>query len=97
MPNKKLADLFKSKGMIFPETESEVEEFEKIFPEEGLQTPDWEDPLQILRRGRIQISNINSFSISDESILAMAAREGKDLSAEIRKKMDEDRKNAKKQ
>lgn len=96
MPNKKLADLFKSRGLLFPETKFEVEEFEKNFCEKELMPRDWSDPLQILKRGRIEISTINSFFISNENITAMAAREGKVLSDAVRKKMLEDKKNAKK-
>lgn len=96
MPNRKLADLFKSKGILFPETEFEVEEFEKNFFENELKPQDWNDPLHILTRGRIEISNINSFCISEQKITSMAARDGKELSDAVRKKMLEDKKNAKK-
>lgn len=96
MPNKKLVDLFKSKGLLFPETENEVEEFEKSFSEIEIKPQDWNDPLQILNRGRLEISNINSFVISDEFVIGMAARGGKELSADVRKKMKEDKMNAKK-
>lgn len=96
MPNKKLADLFKSKGMLFPETEFEVEEFERNFCDQEIKPRDWNDPLHILTRGRIEISSINSFNISEEKITSMAARDGKALSDAVRKKMLEDKKNAKK-
>ena len=96
MPNRKLVDLFKSKGMLFPETELEVEEFEKNFCDKELKPQDWNDPIQILLRGKLDVSSINSFFISEEKITSMAAREGKELSDVIRKKMLEDKKNAKK-
>ena len=96
MPNRKLVDLFKSKGMLFPETELEVEEFEKNFCDKELKPQDWDDPIQILLRGKLEVSSINSFFISEENITSMAAREGKELSDSVRKKMLEDKKNAKK-
>lgn len=96
MLNKKLVDLFQAKGLLFPETNFEVDEFEKNFCDIELKPRDLNDPLKILMRGRIEVSNINSFSISYEKINSMAAREGKVLSDAVRKKMLEDKKNAKK-
>lgn len=96
MPNRKLADLFKSKGILFPETEFEVEEFEKNFCDKELKPQDWNDPLQILLRGKLEVPSINSFFISEEKITSMATRDGKELSDAVRKKMLEDKKNAKK-
>lgn len=77
--NKKLIDLFQSKGLLFPTTNKEVEEFEKFNFIEGETPPDWNAPEEILKRG---IQKIQHFRNTNDSLnteieeLRMVARKG---------------------
>lgn len=91
--NKKLIDLFKSKGLIFPTTSKELEEFEK-FNVIGEEKPlDWDDPTAILKRGiqKLDKLNIDSAESLNKEIqeLKMVARKGSVLSQQIIEKMKE--------
>ncbi len=100
MSNKKLIDLFKSKGLLFPTNEEEIEEFENsenILNETPL---DWHNPSAILERGYLKLNNfnLNNSTVSSDDIqnLSRAAREGKEISAKVSKKMLEDKNASKK-
>lgn len=90
-----IMELLKSKGLLFPSNADEVIEFEKLNNIEEENPKDLDNPLNIILRGKQKIQNIkqNTISSSELQNLAMAAREGKAISDEIRKKMNEDRKN----
>ncbi len=96
--NKGLVELFQSKGLLFPINSEEVTEFENQNNIENENPKDWDNPIDLILRGKQQLQNIklNSNSISSLEIqnLAMAAREGSTITDEVRKKMDEDRNNA---
>lgn len=100
MSNKKLIDLFRSKGLLFPTTEEEIVEFqnsEYILNE----TPfDWDNPSAILKRGYLKLNNfhLDNSDISSDEIqnLSRAAREGKEISEKVSKKMLEDKNASKK-
>jgi len=91
-------DLLKSKGYLFPSTAGEVNEFEKNIGIDNSNPPEWENPINIILKGRQKIENIKEEFISNLSVenLAMAAREGKKISDDVWKRMNEDRENAKK-
>ena len=95
-----LAKVFREGGLLLPIHESEIEEFEKNLDKDELYKPgDWENPLKILERGKIKSVDLGKLSIDDNTVnnLAMAARDGKKISDDIRKKMNEDRKKNRKQ
>ncbi len=96
-----LNNLLKSKGLLFPTNSEEVIEFEKLNDINDITPKDWDNPVNIIKRGEIKIENVKlslkSISDSSNENLAMAAREGNGkISEDVRKKMLEDRKNAKK-
>jgi|SRR5690554_2439059 len=100
MSNKKLIDLFKSKGLLFPSNDEEIEEFENsenILNETPL---DWDNPSDILKRGYLKLTNFNleNDTVSSDEIqnLSRAAREGKEISEKVSKKMLEDKNASKK-
>ncbi|MBB6681384.1 hypothetical protein H4O20_08010 [Aequorivita sp. 609] len=100
MSNKKLIDLFKSKGLLFPSNDEEIEEFENsenILNETPL---DWDNPSDILKRGYLKLNNFNldNDGVSSDEIqnLSRAAREGKEISEKVSKKMLEDKNASKK-
>jgi len=90
---KKIIDLFQSKGLLFPETEKEVEEFELFNPVENESPIDWEDPAQIIKRGLQRLQQIKSASedsLSEEiEELRMVARKGNNLPQHVINKMKE--------
>jgi len=89
--NKKLIDLFQSKGLLFPTTSKEVEEFEKYNFIDDEKPADWEAPEEILKRGiqkLQQFKALNSESIGAEiEELRMVARKGNSLPQHIIDKM----------
>lgn len=93
-----LRDLLKSKGLLFPSNSDEVIEFEKLNDIEQEKPKDFDNPINIILRGKQDIQNLKRAIISDTEIqnLAIAAREGKNISDDVRRKMNKDRNNAKK-
>lgn len=88
---KKLVELFQSRGLLFPETAKEVEEFEKLNSAEAIIPRDWNDPEAILRRGFQRLDSIKKVSQGDLKIdfeeLRMVARKGNALPPHIIDKM----------
>ncbi|WP_166333005.1 hypothetical protein [Sphingobacterium chungjuense] len=88
---KKIIDLFQSKGLLFPETEKEVEEFELFNPVDNESPADWDAPEQIIKRGLRklqQIKSANEDSLSEEiEELRMVARKGNNLPQHVIDKM----------
>lgn len=88
---KKIIDLFQSKGLLFPETEKEVEEFELFNPVDNESPADWEAPEQIIKRGLQklqQIKFVSEDSLSEEiEELRMVARKGNNLPQHVIDKM----------
>ncbi|UAB86062.1 hypothetical protein INR75_08730 [Zunongwangia sp. SCSIO 43204] len=88
---KKIIDLFQSKGLLFPETEKEVEEFELFNTPDKEEPTDWDAPEKILKRGlqnltEIQTDTENSLNNEIEE-LRMVARKGNNLPQHIIDKM----------
>jgi hypothetical protein len=96
--DKKIKKALRSFGFNFPTTEDEVEAFEKSIEGQDISVPPMEDnPTNILKKGittKINLSKGLEVDAKAAKNLAMAAREGKGISSTVRKKMDEDRKNA---
>ena len=96
MKNKKLIDILKSNGYLFPSTVKEVTDFEKYNNVEGENPIDWDDPTAILKRGLVKIKKAKAFGIEQGDIqnLKMAARKGeKTIPKDILDKMKRKHKN----
>jgi len=94
MENKKLIDLFKSKGWLFPSTEEEIEEFEVNNDIESETPNDWDNPSAIINRGEMNINKLKFSEKDDFQDLKMAARKGeKSIPKEILEKMKNKHKN----
>ena len=76
MENKKLIDLFKSKGLLFPSTEKEIEEFEENNDIKNEIPNDWDNPSAIINRGEMNLSKLKFSEKDDFRDLKMAARKG---------------------
>lgn len=88
---KKIVDLFQSKGLLFPETEKEVENFELFNPVENISPADWDAPEKIIKRGPKKLLLIEPASddslINEIEELRMVARKGSNLPSHIIDKM----------
>jgi len=96
---RKLVKSLKCSGHLFPETDDEIRAFDQHFSKEikasGKNIP---NPAALLAKGRVDKMWTVKTEI-DESVkenLAQAAREGKEIPDEIKRKMIDDRNNAKK-
>lgn len=90
--------LLESLGYLFPTTPETVTEFEKRYKKEiaQIKPKHWDNPLEILKKGRTEnIRIVRKVENPSYEGLAQAARHGKAISAEMKKKMLEDRKNVK--
>lgn len=90
--------LMESLGYIFPTNPETVTEFEKRYKKEiGQMKPKhWDNPLEILKKGRTDsLRTIKKIENPSYEGLAQAARHGKAISDEMKKKMLEDRNNVK--
>ena len=99
MPNKvkNIFEIFKSAGMLFPTTPEEIDQFEKANNINEVEPKNWDNPTNIIKKGKRELKNFNTnveVPKSDVQNLSMAARDGKSISDEIRKKMIQDRKDA---
>ncbi|RZK38018.1 MAG: hypothetical protein EOO90_23610 [Pedobacter sp.] len=98
MPNKKqVIDLLQSKGLLFPQTKEEVEQFELFNPTGDEKPADWEAPEEILKRGiqklqKLEITDTKELG-SDIQELRMVARKGSNLPQDVIDKMKAKHKN----
>jgi hypothetical protein len=97
--DKNIGNLLRKYGYAFPNTEEEIEAYEEKSKDSYSKPSKWPDLSDII--GSKNISNSDVIRLKDienksSSNLAMAAREGKEISEEDRKKMNEDKKNARK-
>lgn len=83
-------------GLLFPTTSKEVEEFENNYDYSDEKPDSWENPISIITSSKKSIENLNNIIIINNDVenLAMAAREGKSIDPEIKRRMQQDRKNA---
>ena len=92
-----LGKALRSYGYDFPETKDEIEVFEQKLSADEVPIHIEDNPTDILRRGLIKKVDLPTKLKVDHRTttnLAMAAREGKELSEAVRRKMEEDRKRA---
>lgn len=90
---KKLEFFLRSTGRLFPITPAQVEAFEKRNPTYPTTTTQ-ADPMAILERGYRNYTlptTVSPDTLTDNEGFRMAARNGKDISPEILRKMREDR------
>ena len=95
--DKQLHRSLKVHGFIFPDTEDEVEEFRQTHMAFLMPLPaELEDPMTVFNREQPAIRRKLGLVPGQEVIdnLAQAAREGKDISEDIRKRMESDRRQA---
>lgn len=92
-----LAKALRTSGFLLPTDESEVEAFEKNLEEDSNEPIDWENPMNIIARGKVKKVELKNLDVDESSVknLSMAARDGKGISENVRKKMNEDRKKSK--
>lgn len=92
-----LAKALRTSGYLLPAEESEVEDFERNLEKDSNKPMDWDNPMNIITRGKIKKVKLKTFDINESSVenLSMAARDGRDISGDVRKKMNEDRKKSK--
>lgn len=98
--NKDIGKLLRKYGYGLPLTEDEVVAFENKYCKDYETPKEWSSIDDIINEGKIEKSKVVSLTDirknKSVSQLSMAAREGKEITDEIRKKMKEDKKNAKK-
>lgn len=86
-----IRNLIKAKGLLFPETKEEVEEFELLNPIYSEIPTDWNAPEDIIKRGIQKLQHFKSLSVEnlDNEIeeLRMVARKGNVLPQHIIEKM----------
>ncbi|PWN58432.1 hypothetical protein [Chryseobacterium viscerum] len=84
---KRIIDIFQSKGLLFPETEKEIEQFELLNPIDDECPSDWDTPEEIIKRGIQKLNNINLEHTEDldseAEKLKMVARKGSVLPQHI--------------
>ncbi len=96
MANKKLEDILKSNGYLFPSTNKEIADFENSHNVEEESPADWNNPSEILKRGLLKIKNVTISEYENDEILElkMAARKGEQsIPKEILDKMKGKHKN----
>lgn len=93
-----LAKVLRRTGFHLPVDEDEVEHFERNIDCENEKPIHWENPLEILHKGKVSSVNLTlqGGDTNTANNLSMAARDGNSISNNVRKKMNEDRKNQKK-
>ena len=96
--NKNIGKLLRKYGYAFPETEEEVEAFEKKYKGIFSNPSSWRDLSDIINEtgSSIPIIQLNNAVNKSVSNLAMAAREGKEISKKDREQMNKDKKDARK-
>lgn len=97
--DKNIGKLLRKYGYAFPNTEEEVEIFEKKAKETYIKPSKWPDLSDIINEKDIddnKVIQLNKIENKSSSNLAMAAREGKEISKEDREKMNKDKKDARK-
>tara|TARA_R110002167_G_scaffold226893_2_gene432123 strand:+ start:1570 stop:1875 length:306 start_codon:yes stop_codon:yes gene_type:complete len=96
--NKNIGKLLRKYGYAFPETEEEVEAFEKKYKDTFSNPSTWPDLSDIINKtsSSVPIIQLNNTKNKSASNLAMAAREGKEISKKDREQMNNDKKDARK-
>ncbi|WP_341216585.1 hypothetical protein [uncultured Wocania sp.] len=93
-----LAKILRLNGYVMPSSDDEIKAFEEKFKKSYEKPENWDNPLEILKRGKtkkIDLKTTKSVPNQTDN-LAMAAREGKSISKEVKNKMQKDRENGEK-
>jgi hypothetical protein len=94
---KVLNEYLKFTGLLFPETNEEIEAVNRQIKEENFELPEhMKNPYAVLERGYIEIASKAADNPDDQygNAYSLAARNFKNISAEALRKMEEDRKDA---
>jgi hypothetical protein len=93
-----LAKIFRLNGYIMPSSDDEIKAFEEKFKKSYEKPENWNTPLEILKKGKTKriVLEVTKSITAEANSLAMAAREGKSISKEVKNKMQEDRENEEK-
>lgn len=98
--SKDIGKLLRKHGYSIPLSEDEVKAFESKYQEDYESPQEWSSIDEIIENSESENKKVISMNDYEENKsiapLSMAAREGKKITDEIRKKMNEDKKNAKK-
>lgn len=98
--NKDIGKLLRKYGYTLPLTEDEVIAFENKYGKDYESPKEWSSIDDIINTSILEEKKVISLRDNGKNKsanqLSMAAREGKEITDEIRKKMKEDKKNAKK-
>lgn len=93
-----LAKILRIYGYIMPSSDDEIKAFEEKFKKTYERPENWDKPLEIIKKGKVKkvdLKTIDSIPTQTDS-LAMAAREGKTISKDVKTKMQKDRENEEK-
>jgi hypothetical protein len=93
-----LAKILRLNGYIMPSSDEEIKAFEEKYKKSYEKPENWNSPLEIIKKGKtkkvdLKVTKNNSVEANN---LAMAAREGKSISKEVKNKMKQDRENGEK-
>lgn len=99
--NKDIGELLKKYGYAMPLSEEEVIAFENKFTKDYESPSDWSSIDDIIEKDNTnqnKVISLNDDHLENGSVkpLSMAAREGKEITDEIRKRMNKDKKDAQK-
>lgn len=98
--SKDIGKLLRKHGYSIPLSEDEVKAFENKYKKDYESPQKWSSIDEIIEDSNTETKKVISINDYEENKsivpLSMAAREGKKITDEIRKKMNEDKKNAKK-
>ncbi|WP_299248846.1 hypothetical protein [uncultured Aquimarina sp.] len=92
--NNSFKKILEDNGYTFPKTENQVNEFESSLKGKFHQPENWDNIDDILNKKsglKLLFNNSSASNKETENYLSMAAREGKEISDEVKKKMKEDR------
>lgn len=96
MENKKLVDILRSNGFLFPSTEKEITDFENRNDVAEENPTDWNDPSAIIKRGLLKIEKVKMSDFEENELhdFKMAARKGEQsIPKDILEKMKSKHKN----
>jgi DNA topoisomerase IA len=93
-----LAKILRLNGFIMPSSDEEIRAFEEKYKKSYEKPENWNSPLEVIKKGKIKKVNleVTKNNSAEANNLAMAAREGKSISKEVKNKLKQDRENVKK-
>ena len=99
--NKDIGELLRKYGYAMPLSEEEIIAFESKYAKDYELPSEWSSIDDIIEKDitdqkKVISLNDNHSENKSVNLLSMAAREGKDITDEIRKRMNKDKNNAKK-